>query len=155
MPETWSWCRLNNLAYGIFAGGDKPSDFSKEPTESKQFPVIANGVANDGILGYTAKPTAKANTITVAGRGTIGFSVYRRYEYCPIVRLIVIEPTQYIIPQYLQYVLEAFPEKSLGTSIPQLTVPMLFPKLIPVPPLAEQERIVTKIQELFPKIQQF
>ena len=148
IPSSWEWSRLSSLAYNIFAGGDKPKDFTKKATVENKFPVIANGITNDGILGYTAKPTAPANTITVAGRGTIGFSLYRTYEYCPIVRLIVIEQCRDINPQYLQYVLEAFPEKSLGTSIPQLTVPMLKPKLIPVPPLSEQNRIVKQIDKL-------
>ena len=148
IPSSWEWSRLSSLAYNIFAGGDKPMDFTKKATVENKFPVIANGITNDGILGYTAKPTAPANTITVAGRGTIGFSLYRTYEYCPIVRLIVIEQCRDINPQYLQYVLEAFPEKSLGTSIPQLTVPMLKPKLIPVPPLSEQNRIVKQIDKL-------
>ena len=148
IPDSWVWCRLSNLAYNIFAGGDKPKDFTTNITKENKYPVIANGITNDGILGYTACSTAKANTITVAGRGTIGFSLYRTYEYCPIVRLIVIEQCQDINPQYLQYVIEAFPEKSLGTSIPQLTVPMLKPKLIPVPPLSEQNRIVKQIDKL-------
>ena len=148
IPESWAWCRLSSLTYNIFAGGDKPKDFTKEPTSKNKYPVIANGITNDGILGYTSIPTANANTITVAGRGTIGFSLYRTYEYCPIVRLIVIEQCHEINPQYLQYVLEAFPEKSLGTSIPQLTVPMLKPKLIPVPPITEQEKIVYQIEKL-------
>ena len=36
----------------------------------------------------------------------------------------------------------SFPEKSLGTSIPQLTVPMVSEYEIPVPSLDEQKRIV-------------
>ncbi len=40
------------------------------------------------------------------------------------------------------------PEGSVGSSIPQLTVPMISPKAIPLPPLNEQKRITEKIDEL-------
>lgn len=73
LPDSWKWVRLGSITNGIFAGGDKPIDFAEYSDDEHKYPVIANGITNDGILGYTAKPTAKANTITVAGRGTIGF----------------------------------------------------------------------------------
>ena len=66
-----------------------------------KIPVVGNGTKDDGILGYTASATAEANTITIAGRGTIGFAVLRQYEYCPIIRLIVIEQSKYMNPDYL------------------------------------------------------
>lgn len=148
IPHNWKWVRLNDISYRIWAGGDKPSDFSEEMDEDRTVPVVANGGSNEGILGYTKTATAKKNTITVAGRGTIGFTVYRKYDYCPIVRLIVVEQSQYIEPRYLQIFLQSMPEASVGSSIPQLTVPMIKPKLVSLPPLKEQIRIADRLTEL-------
>lgn len=152
IPENWRWVRLDEIANCVSAGKDKPKDFKKEKDESHPYPVIANGVTNDGILGYTGKPTAPKNTLTVAGRGTIGFSLFREYEYCPIVRLIVVDLSSQVDPRFVQLVMQAFPEESLGTSIPQLTVPMLRPKLVPLPPLAEQKRIIERLDILMQNI---
>ena len=152
IPENWRWVRLDEIANSMSAGKDKPKDFKKEKDESHPYPVIANGVTNDGILGYTGKPTAPKNTLTVAGRGTIGFSLFREYEYCPIVRLIVVDLSSRIDPRFVQLVMQAFPEVSLGTSIPQLTVPMLRPKLVPLPPLAEQKRIIERLDTFMQNI---
>lgn len=155
IPDSWMWCRLQDVCNNITAGGDKPKDFVKTKDSKHIYPVVANGVENDGILGYTETPTAKSNTITVAGRGTIGFSVYRNYKYCPIVRLIVIEQSSLMNPRYIQLFLRAFPEKSVGTSIPQLTVPMIAPKPFPLPPIEEQARIVARVDELMAKIDEY
>lgn len=148
IPKNWKWVRLNDISYNIWAGRDKPSDFQKTKDNNHKIPVVGNGTKDDGILGYTASATAAANTITIAGRGTIGFAVLRQYEYCPIVRLIVIEQSKYMNPDYLKYYVSLNPESSTGSSIPQLTVPMIKPKLIPLPPLAEQERIAGRINDI-------
>lgn len=153
IPNNWIWVRLDNIARKVFAGGDKPEDFQKEKDVVHPYPVVANGVKDDGILGYSAKYTAESDTVTVAGRGTIGFSVYRDYKYCPIVRLIVVEPSDGINPRYLKYVFQGMPAGSVGSSIPQLTVPMLKPKLIPLPPANEQNRIVARIDEVLEQIE--
>ena len=103
IPITWCWTKLQSICYAISAGGDKPKAFSKEKSTKYNVPVIANGITNNGILGYTDKASAKENTITVSGRGTIGFPFYRNEPYCPIVRLIVIEQAVDIEPQYLYH----------------------------------------------------
>lgn len=152
IPSNWKWVRLCDIAHGIWAGGDKPDDFTKTIDKERMIPVVANGAKDGGILGYTSKATASKNTITVAGRGTIGFTVYRDYDYCPIVRLIVIEQSGFIEPKYLQMFLKSMPEASVGSSIPQLTVPMIKPKLVPIPPRDEQRRIVKLVEAVFVQI---
>lgn len=148
IPRNWKWVRLSEISYKIWAGRDKPDDFVSVKDDIRTVPVVANGVTNEGILGYTSEATAPENTITVAGRGTIGFAVLRQYEYCPIVRLIVIEQSKLIYPKFLQYFLRILPESSVGSSTPQLTVPMIKPKPIPLPPLAEQKRIADTLDEV-------
>jgi type I restriction enzyme S subunit len=148
IPENWRWVRLGNISFSISAGGDKPSDFQTFEDKVHRIPVVANGIDRDGVIGFTGQSGENKNTITVAGRGTIGFTVYRDYEYFPVVRLIVINPSTILFPQYLKYVLERIDFKSTGSSIPQLTVPTISPCLIPLPPRNEQIRIVETLDNL-------
>ncbi|MCL2293749.1 MAG: restriction endonuclease subunit S [Spirochaetes bacterium] len=152
VPDNWVWVRLPMVCEYIRAGGDKPKTFSEIRTVVNTIPVVANGVNNDGIIGFTDIENEKKDTITVSGRGTIGFSVLRDYPYYPIVRLIVVAPNKIISPFFLKLTFDNFLEKGVGSSIPQLTVPMLKAKMIPLPPLPEQQRIVERIESLFEKL---
>ena len=153
IPENWKWVRLQYICKSITAGGDKPKDFSKEKTEKYSIPVIANGETNKGVMGFTAMPSIIEKAITVSGRGTIGYSVVRTEPFFPIVRLLVltfIDETTLL--EYLQIVLTALMENGIGSAVHQLTVPMISPKAIPLPPLAEQHRIVARVEELMARI---
>jgi len=152
IPDNWRWVRLGEVVKNISAGGDKPKNFSKEKTKLFSIPVIANGETNDGILGYTDEAILKEKSLTVSGRGTIGFSVVRTEPYVPIVRLLVITPLRQTNLYYIQCVLKSLVEIGIGTAVKQLTVPMIQPKAIPFPPIEEQQRIVDKINEIMPKI---
>ena len=152
--ESWENKELCQLAKEIKAGGDKPDDFTEEADETHNIPVVANGVVDEGIVGYTATARFSGETVTVAGRGTIGFSVYRTYAFFPIVRLIVIQPKDFVKAAYIKYAFDAFPESGTGSSIPQLTVPMVKEKVIPLPKLDEQTEIVRILDDLLAKEQQ-
>ena len=154
IPSNWKWCNLKKCCDKLYAGGDKTSRFSKDKTDEYQIPVVANGVTNDGIIGYTDVPTETDTCMTLSGRGTIGDTSIRNYPFSPVVSLITIKPNSFIDIKYLKYVMSYLTESSKGTSIQQLTIPMIKNKLIPVPPLEEQKRIVEKIESLFELIEQ-
>ena len=151
--ESWKNRTLSQLAKQIKAGGDKPDDFTETADKIRNIPVVANGITNEGIVGYTSTVRFSGETITVAGRGTIGFSIYRTYPFFPIVRLIVIEPKDIVKAPYIKYAFDAFPENGTGSSIPQLTVPMVKEKIIPLPKLNEQTEIVRILDDLLAKEQ--
>ncbi len=148
IPDSWKWVRLIEVSDRLSAGGDKPKDFSKLESDTNTIPVIANGETNKGVIGYTSEARVCVPSVTVSGRGTIGYSEVRDYPYTPIVRLIVVEPCSRLDLKYLKFVFTSILEVGQGTSIPQLTVPMVSPKPIPLPPFAEQGRIVTKTTQL-------
>lgn len=153
IPNSWRWVNLYKICKSISAGGDKPKNFSKTLTEQLTIPVYANGEINDGLFGYTDLPVIKEQAITVSGRGTIGFSRIRTANFVPIVRLLVITLLDNTVNiNYLCLVLNALLENGQGTAVKQLTVPMISPKLIPLPPIEEQQRIVEKLEQLLPLI---
>ena len=152
VPENWCWTYLVAICEYMRAGGDKPKSMSAEKTIENYIPVVANGLQDDGIIGYTNVEKEKAGTLTVSGRGTIGHAVVRIYPYVPVVRLIVLSPNGAVSVSYLKYIFDCFEEEGTGSSIPQLTVPALKNKKIPLPPLAEQSRIVARIESLFAKL---
>ena len=157
IPEKWKWCFIGNCVNQIRAGGDKPAIFSKDKTANCTIPVIANGEKNLGIVGYTNEGTITQRSLTVSGRGTIGFSVIRTPPFTPIVRLLVVfeSPEKHISLEYLQFFLSALKLEGNGSAVKQLTAPMLRQTAIPVPPITEQRRIVTRLNELLPLVDKF
>lgn len=157
IPEKWKWCFIGNCVNQIRAGGDKPAIFSKDKTADCTIPVIANGEKNLGIVGYTNEGTITQRSLTVSGRGTIGFSVIRTPPFTPIVRLLVVfeSPEKHISLEYLQFFLSALKLEGNGSAVKQLTAPMLRQTAIPVPPITEQRRIVTRLNELLPLVDKF
>ncbi len=155
LPQGWQWVRLNCVLNRICAGGDKPKNFTSTKTDTNIYPVIANGEKNNGILGYSNIPIITDRSITVSGRGTMGFTCIREPNYIPIVRLLVLIPNSNIDIKFLKFLLSILTENGTGTAVKQLTVPMLAPKLIPLPPLAEQKRIVEKLEEILPLVDEY
>ena len=150
IPDSWEWVRLGDIGE-IFAGGDKPKTFSKTKDKYHTVPIYSNGIENKGLYGFTDKARVYDPAITLSARGTIGHVEYRKKPYLPIIRLISFVPYNEKCLNCIFYFLqsEILIEKGDGSSIPQLTVPKLKPKLIPFPPLSEQNRIAAKIAQLF------
>lgn len=152
--DSWQNRYLKDLCQYMKAGGDKPADFLTTRDSEHYIPVVANGIVNEGIIGYTTEAKYAAGTVTVSGRGTIGYSVYRDYAIYPMVRLIVLCPTTDILPEFLKYAFDAYPEEGTGSSIPQLTVPSIREKNIPTPTQEEQTEIIRILDFFFDNEQQ-
>jgi len=151
MKQGWEIKKLGDVCE-LSAGGDVPKDnYSEIKTEKHQVPIYANGEKNDGFYGFTSKAKVTKPSITVSARGTIGYSVKRLEPFFPIVRLIVVTPINLkeLGLDYLDYALRKIDFKHSGSSIPQLTVPMIRDYEIPLPPLPEQQRIVAILDEAF------
>ena len=146
--ETWLADTLQNICEKISAGGDKPEIFSETKTIECNIPIYSNGIKDNGLYGYTNNPTIEKPAITISARGTIGFICKRLEPYCPIVRLISLIPRDFIDLSFLAYAMNFVIPKNTGTSIPQLTVPNLKNNIVKYPPLAEQQKIVTQLDEL-------
>ncbi len=149
IPVGWEVVLLDDLVLKIFAGGDKPDEVSNEKTEEFSYPIFSNGLKDKGLYGYSNAYRVDEECITISARGTIGYTEVRTPKFTPIVRLIVIVPTEYTLSKYLKFYFENLIVEKSGTSIPQLTVPMIKPIPIKLPPLNEQKRIVAKIEKLF------
>ena len=149
VPEGWAWTRLPVITTAISAGGDKPDIYEINSTEDCNIPIYSNGIENDGLYGYTNKPKVIEPSITISARGTIGFCCVRKTPFVPIVRLITITPSKEINLYYLKTVFETLIETGEGSSIPQLTVPGIKSKLIPIPPINEQNRLQNKLNKIY------
>ncbi|WP_298739150.1 restriction endonuclease subunit S [uncultured Psychrobacter sp.] len=139
---------LNEVCSSISAGGDLPESFVKgqtNPTDEFPYPIYANATGDKGLYGFTDEYKVKSDAVTIAARGAkVGYHTIREGKFTPIVRLITLVPNKSIIlTRYLNYILDMTPIAGTKGGIPQLTVPTVKKISIPVPSLAQQERIVS------------
>jgi type I restriction enzyme S subunit len=138
----------------IFAGGDKPQEFSDVKTEEYKIPIYANGETNSGLQGFAK--TAKVNepAVTVSARGTIGYAALRKEPFVPIVRLLTLIPDiEKIDLLYLYFYLKLYRQSGIGSSQAQLIAPEIANRTITLPNLSIQKSIGIVLCTLDSKIE--
>jgi type I restriction enzyme S subunit len=117
--DDWEQCKLGDVC-DITAGGD----INKGDLINKgKYPVIANGLNNNGIVGYSNKYKIDAPAVTITGRGTLGVATARFINFTPIVRLISIKSD--LDPIYLENIINNTHFVIESTGVPQLTAPQV------------------------------
>ncbi len=145
LPEGWELVKIGQITK-IFVGRDlKEDNYSAVKTEVHKYPVYSNTVDNHGLYGYYNKEEYTGESLTVVGRGAgLGRAFTRSGAFGAIGRLLVLFPNENVVAHFLtEYInnqLSLFRESS---GIPQLTGEQVATYKIPLPPLAEQQRIAT------------
>lgn len=153
MKNSYKTFNLGDLAE-IKAGGDKPREFSTFQSSEFLIPIYANGETNLGLQGYTNKAKVKVPAITVSARGTIGFTVLRKFPFFPIVRLLSVIPNEKLLNvTYLYYYFRLNRPTGIGSSQSQLIAPELSKYKIAVPNIIYQQKIASILSALDDKIE--
>ena len=146
LPNNWTWCRLGNLV--SITSGD---NLTSKQMHNGKIPVYGG----NGITGYHSKANIFEETIVI---GRVGY-------YCGSIHLTPCQAwvtdnafiTQYsklLNRDFLIYLLTAL---NLGkccnaTAQPVVSGKKIYPLLIALPPLKEQQRIVAQIEKLFEQL---
>ena len=136
--KTWELRKLGDIATEIVAGGDVDK---KLLLANGKYPVIANALTNDGIVGYYEYYyRIKAPAITVTGRGDVGKAKARSIDFTPVVRLLSIKSDHDVF--FLENAINELNIVVESTGVPQLTVPQLAKYIISFPNSYEEEKLI-------------
>ena len=119
-------------------------------SESGKYPIYGSG----GIIGYANDYLCEPGTTIVGRKGTINNPIFVNERFWNVDTAFGISPRQGLSPKYLFYFCQSFNFKALdkSTTIPSLAKRDLLNIEMPVPPFPEQQRIVSRIEELFSQL---
>lgn len=119
--HSWEQRKLASETTEIIAGGDVEKTILKE---KGNFPVIANALTNDGVVGYYEYSfRVKAPAVTVTGRGDVGHAKARVVDFTPVVRLLSLKSRHDVF--FMENAINNMRIVIESTGVPQLTVPQL------------------------------
>lgn len=134
--KVWEQRKLGEIGK-IIAGGDKDS---KKLRKKGKYPVLANNLENNGIIGYYKNNyKIEAPAITVTARGNIGNAIARFTNFTPVVRLLVLKTNLDV--KFIEQSINNINFFIESTGVPQLTVPQLASYSIFIPKKFEQHKI--------------
>lgn len=129
---------IGAISKELFAGGDKPEEFSLQYNDDYKYPVYSNGKKGNDLLCYSKDYKVDVPALTISARGTIGYTAIRLPFFTPVVRLITLIPKDEINLRYLQCCVDKISFEKSGSGAGQLTVPDFAKYEIMVPPKSLQ-----------------
>ena len=179
IPESWMWCRLNDIVAKTVKRGKSPTYIAKSNTlvfaqkcNTKAGYIdlsLAQCLDETKLSKYPEEEFMLNNDIVLnsTGNGTLGrVGIYRNSDNPngrPIVsdsHVTIIRTNIHVDSEFVFYALkyyQPYMEKlgSGSTNQTELSAGVVKALLFPLPPLAEQKRIVAKIEELLPLVDRY
>ena len=163
IPESWKWVRLSTI--GITQTGNTPSKSHPEYI-GIDIPFITPGDILNGQICYSnqalsllgknvARVCCAGSIMQVCIGGSIGKAAITDREVTFNQQINVVSPIA-CVSEYLFAVMQSayfttsMKERAGGTATPIINRGLWDALLIPLPPLAEQKRIVAKLEEILP-----
>ena len=154
IPDSWAWSRLSNLVI-LLSGRDlEPSQYN---SVSNGIPYMtgASNFRNGNLIKnrWTETPIVISilGDLLITCKGTIGEMSFNTIGDIHIARQIMALRSSFVNLKYIQYYLSANIQelqKQANSMIPGISRDTLLNALVPLPPLIEQVRIVSKIKQL-------
>ena len=130
--------------------------FNENHSNEFQYPLFANALEDDGLLGYYKEYKYEPNSITVTARGNVGHATVRNEKFNAVGRLIILtskyDLNMNFFSEYINNNVKIYIE---STGVPQLTAPSLKINKLHYPSFEEQNKISKFIVMLNKKINLF
>ena len=177
IPDNWCWTRLGDLSLLISKGTTPKGGKDAYIDYGVNFLRVENlnddgSISHEGIkhikedvhLNYLKRSILKENDILVSIAGTLGKTGIVHEIDIPMntnqaIAFIRLKDKR-LDSYFIKYSIDnpvtqtLLKEKTKVTSIPNLTLEIISKCLVPLPPLAEQQRIVDKIESMFAKLEE-
>ena len=179
IPDNWEWTKIKNISEFVTKGTTPKGGKSAYKNEGIKFLRVENIGKNGELLlenikyvsedthnNFLKRSVLKENDLLISIAGALGRTAIVPKSALPsntnqAVSLVRWYNTELIFVPYIEKAVNS-PEiqrlllkQSKITAIPNLTLEIIRECLIPIPPLNEQKRIVKKIGELWPFIEQY
>ena len=161
LPDSWKWVRLNAVIV-LLSGSDLTPN--KYNNSCKGIPYITGASNIEGeklvINRWTEYPNNIAHNgdLLLTCKGTVGKTTILNEPEVHIARQLMAITAIELNLKYLKYFVESQVDalKAKAKSlIPGIERDNVLELLLPLPPLAEQRRIVAKIEELLPYVDRY
>lgn len=154
-PDSWEWARFNSVMI-LQSGQDLSPDQYNAQKHGIPYITGASNIVNESVVinRWTEHGRSFANKgdLLISCKGTIGAMAFLEEDIVHIARQIMaIRSYDEIDKFYLKIVVESLVEQlkaKAKSMIPGISREDVLGALIPIPPLFEQQRIATRVNEL-------